>query len=256
MKKQRLILIGLALLLSVSISAQSKGEMANNFSVNLISGGSVELEAQEGKVVLIYFFGWNCPSCRGAGGSIQQQLFDAFENDDNFYGISIDTWNGNNSEVQSFINFTGIDTPVGVQGSNAASTLGSTYDRLIVIDASGTIVHKNQSARAGDDINAAKSAIQNALAVTRVNRNELQSVKDVFPNPATDILNVSIEAAQSSTYSIALLSTDGKVVYETIADINSGDETLTLNVNEFDAGYYILNIRSENKFSTNAVIIE
>jgi hypothetical protein len=69
----------------------------------------------------------------------------------------------------------------------------------------------------------------------------------IYPNPATDILNLSFNAKTASGIVAELYNTDGKKVYSFHHEIpNSGQNTLTLSPGHLPKGIYYLILRAGN----------
>ncbi|MDE5423222.1 TlpA family protein disulfide reductase [Ancylomarina sp. DW003] len=135
---------------------------APDFTLQSVDDNTVNLSDFENKVLVIFFFGDNCPLCKAVGPSIESEINDHFKSNSNFAIIGIDQWDGNKSSVQSFRNVTGISFPLLLKGSSVAKDYETTYDRLVVIDKNGDIVFKGTKT-AANDIDAAKQKVQDNL---------------------------------------------------------------------------------------------
>jgi peroxiredoxin len=165
MKRITLLAIGLAMAFSITLQGQVEGNDAPDFEVNLLDGGTFNLSDQSGKVVLIFLFGNTCPPCLAAGPNIESSLNQVFTDDPNFTAVGLDTWDGssNTASVTGFRSRTGITFPLAIKAGHVAATYSTTYDRLMVIDHNGVLVHKG-IINAANDINNAKAAIAASLA--------------------------------------------------------------------------------------------
>jgi len=102
---------------SVQINAQDVGDPAPNFQIGLLGGETFNLADHEGKVVMVFFFGNTCPSCRAVGSIIESAIYQEYMDDSgSLVAVGIDTWNSssNESSVAGFKNTTGI-TPSAFQ---------------------------------------------------------------------------------------------------------------------------------------------
>lgn len=71
----------------------------------------------------------------------------------------------------------------------------------------------------------------------------------VYPNPASDVLNVELPAGADGT--VKLISTTGGVVYS--SEVTSSDQSI--NVNQLNSGVYILQVEKDGKnFRTKVTI--
>ncbi len=62
----------------------------------------------------------------------------------------------------------------------------------------------------------------------------------VYPNPATDNLNIDITTEKSSNPEVQILNSFGQVVYSEIYTINSGQNTVKMNISELPSGIYFV----------------
>jgi hypothetical protein len=75
---------------------------------------------------------------------------------------------------------------------------------------------------------------------------------NVFPNPATDILNVNFDATSATT--IELVDLTGKVVATQIAQ--AGSVTASFATADVNAGIYFVNVKNANGSTTQKVVIK
>lgn len=73
-----------------------------------------------------------------------------------------------------------------------------------------------------------------------------------YPNPASDVLYVSNEAADNEEVSIELVNSVGQMVF---AKTYSANEVIEINTASFDAGVYILNVRSGEQFGSERISV-
>lgn len=137
-------------------------DAAPDFSISTTGGSNLTLSQLKDKVSVIFFFGADCPPCRRAGPEIEEKLFQAFKENDNFAMIGADQWNRNNANVDDFVSTTGITFEVGVQGADMAKAFGTTYDRLVVLNDKSEIVYRSPS-RASGKIQEAVDVVKNLL---------------------------------------------------------------------------------------------
>ncbi len=176
MRKLLILTVCLAFTGISHLPGQDVGNPGPDFEVNLQGGGMYSLSAQAGKVVFVYLFGNSCPFCIASGPSIESSIYQVFAGNSEFTAVGVDTWNSSSSEasVSSFRNKTGITFPLAIKAGFVASDYETTYDRLMVIDKHGKLVHKGVLA-ADNDINNAVSAIRQSLAeITEVNCDTIQ----------------------------------------------------------------------------------
>lgn len=135
-------------------------EAAPGFSLTSDAGTQVALDDFSGMPLVIFFFGNSCPLCISAAPKIEAEIAQAFVGEIGIVGI--DTWNGNQSSVMNFRNTTGVSFPLLLQGSSVAADYSTTYDRLVVVDATGKIAFKGATG-ASADVSKVVSVVQELL---------------------------------------------------------------------------------------------
>jgi peroxiredoxin len=133
-----------------------------NFELKALSGETLKLQDYQNKVVVLFFFGNACPSCKASAPSIQTKLQDKYGSNSNFALIGLDQWDGNSASVQSFKSATGVTFPLLLMASPAARAFSTTYDRLLVVDKSGKIAFMGKQL-AGSDLDAVVSKVEELL---------------------------------------------------------------------------------------------
>lgn len=135
---------------------------APDFSLTSSDGNQVKLSDFAGKVVVVFFFGNSCPSCKAAAPSIQSKLATPYSSNSNYQILGLDQWDGNKASVQSFKTATGVSFPLLLSASSVATNYKTTYDRLVVIDKSGNIVFSGKQG-ASSDVDAVKAKVDQLL---------------------------------------------------------------------------------------------
>ena len=254
---RQLILLTWVLLLAVSvpINAQKEGEAAPNFQVGLLGGDTFNLADHEGKVVMVFFFGNTCPSCRVVGPVVESEIYQKYMDDEgNLVAVGIDTWNSssNESSVAGFREATGITFPLAIKGGDVASSYKSTYDRLLVINRAGILVHKGLVV-ASNDIDNAISAIEESLTVTGLDeQNSLGA--SVYPNPASDVLHFSAGAELIS--GITLFDLTGRKVMESTSFGGQAVSEYQVDLHDFKSGVYIYSVETGGDPVTGRIVIQ
>ena len=168
MKNLLTIVTALLVAGTMPLFGQKEGDPAPDFMVELQGGGTFKLSAHEGKVVFVFLFGNTCPSCVSAGADVETSIYQVFKEDTaNFTAIGLDTWDtsSNETSVSGFKKKTGISFPLGLKAGDIAANYENTYDRLMVIDRQGILIHKGALV-ARNDIDNAVEAINLSLTVT------------------------------------------------------------------------------------------
>ena len=125
------------------------GEKAPDFSINTTGGKNLKLGQFEDKVLVIFFFGADCPPCRRVGPDVEEKLNKAFSDNNKFAMIGADQWNRNDAAVDDFVDATGITFDVGIQGADMAKDYGTTFDRIVVLNDQSEIVYRSPSRASG-----------------------------------------------------------------------------------------------------------
>ncbi|MCG8581295.1 MAG: TlpA family protein disulfide reductase [Bacteroidales bacterium] len=140
----------------------NNNDAAPDFSLTSLSGTTVSLQDFNDKVLVMFFLGNSCPSCKAAAPNIQTQIADEYASNSSVAVIGLDQWDGNEASVQGFKNTTGVSFPLLLKASKVASDYSTTYDRLIVVNKEGKIVFKGTQG-ASKDIKAAIAIIDDNL---------------------------------------------------------------------------------------------
>lgn len=89
-----------------------------------------------------------------------------------------------------------------------------------------------------------------------VDENEIISDLTVFPNPATDNVNIRFNSVNAENTSIEVVNNLGQVVYTEYVGNISGEQTHQLNVSGLENGIYIVNIKSDNNMTTKMLSVQ
>ena len=74
--------------------------------------------------------------------------------------------------------------------------------------------------------------------------NDLNTIVSLFPNPAKDVLNVSITQPQGGKHKVEVYDAIGKLVSSHKMDLNGGNNVLTLDVSTLAKGTYIIMVKN------------
>lgn len=125
-------------------------ETAPYFDLSTFDGQSVSLDDFKDDVLVIFFFGNNCPPCKGVAPDIESNIHQAFTNRESFSIIGIDQWDGTNESVENFKKSTDVTFQLAVMGSEVASAYKTTYDRLVVVNKDGKIAFRGSRGASRD----------------------------------------------------------------------------------------------------------
>ncbi len=100
------------------------------------------------------------------------------------------------------------------------------------------------------------SVASNVLAIEQQFMNDLELVK-AFPNPADNNLNVVLSSKKESSYQLTLSTLNGQKVFDSKQTVQKGLTYNSINISEFQNGFYFLTVSQEGKtLSTHKIIIE
>jgi hypothetical protein len=78
-----------------------------------------------------------------------------------------------------------------------------------------------------------------------------------FPNPASDVVNIVIEIPNSADTELRIYDLNGKLVkHEKYRNLNKGKNVKQINVSDFRAGMYIVQMKSGNINNTTRIIVQ
>jgi hypothetical protein len=86
--------------------------------------------------------------------------------------------------------------------------------------------------------------------VTSVNQNNVEDSYNIFPNPVTDILNITIAQNDDPTVTITIFNMIGEITFQTKLKTNH----VTINTEEFPTGIYLVQIHSDKNTFTKKII--
>lgn len=135
---------------------------APDFSLTSLDGNTVKLSNYSNKVVVLFFFGNECPSCKAAAPKINSDLYTPYISRTDYQILGLDQWDGNAAKVQGFKTTTSVGFPLLLNASGVVTSYKSTYDRLVVIDKSGKIVFSGTQG-VSSDISAVKAKVDELL---------------------------------------------------------------------------------------------
>ncbi|MDL2296993.1 T9SS type A sorting domain-containing protein [Bacteroidales bacterium OttesenSCG-928-B11] len=85
--------------------------------------------------------------------------------------------------------------------------------------------------------------------------NSIKNVK-IYPNPAQDNVTVVIETTDNSPATVTVTNLLGQTVYTEQININAGTNIYNINVNGFQNGFYMVNIKTTNGSNTQKLIVQ
>jgi hypothetical protein len=97
-----------------------------------------------------------------------------------------------------------------------------------------------------------------AYFTTPVSINEIENINDlsIYPNPATDKLNVKFNTSTADNFDITMYNVTGQAVYKETLPNFMGSYSNELNINDFAQGVYLMQIKSSKGAITRKVVIQ
>jgi hypothetical protein len=78
----------------------------------------------------------------------------------------------------------------------------------------------------------------------------------MYPNPATESVNVLFTAENTENGVLSVMNLMGQTVYTMNIDVNEGTNMVTIPVNQLPAGIYMVNIKTNKGISTQKLIVK
>lgn len=246
------ILMGLY---SISSSAQTVGEAGPDFEVTKLDGDKFKLSDQKGKVVFVFLFGNNCPHCVANGPNTETEIFEVFKSNPSFMAIGIDTWDGNSSSVTRFAQRTGITYPLALKGSAVASSYSTTYDRILVFDTDGILLHKSTANAIASVVQSARDVIETSLGKISgiFNLEQTKISLNAYPNPTDDILYIDNPFENEENVLIRIHDLSGRLAYE--AKLLYPGSRISLSTQNLAQGNYILQMNNFKSVANKKIIV-
>ena len=117
------------------------GDVAPNFTVQMLDGSRITLSELRGKVVLVNFWATWCPPCRQEMSHLQKDVIDRFAGEDL---VVLPISRGEKREtVENFIQKMGYTFPIGLDGNQSIyKKYASNYiPRSVVVGKDGKVVY-------------------------------------------------------------------------------------------------------------------
>lgn len=180
---KKLIFTTCLLLNGTLLFASEVGDTAPDFTLDDINGTTYTLSDYQGKVVLLGFFGYDWHVCKMIVQVAQPLWESTYEQNPNVQFLWIENWNGTAQEVQEFIDSTGVEFPLLMNGLNTSISYVSTHN-FWVIDPQGIITYK--SVNHDFDTTFVIPSIEAALLLDveeKENHTITYSLSQNYPNP-------------------------------------------------------------------------
>ena len=262
--KKNILIIALTFL-SLNTFSQTTLNKAIDFVAADINGDTLNLFEilDEGKYVYVNFFRANCSiDDENIGKSEAAHQYFGCNGGDVFF-IGVNTGN-NKSEVTDYVNSNSISYPV-ISGINKkkVSTIFEDYDvqaspTFILIAPNDSIIEQNiwpvETAQQIIDVLENQGLMETTctVGINEVSNTD-KNILRLFPNPATDNINLSVKLDDFNNVGIRMFDLVGKeVLYQKI-----DNSTPILSIQNFPAGIYFITLLKDNQpISTKKLIIK
>jgi hypothetical protein len=78
----------------------------------------------------------------------------------------------------------------------------------------------------------------------------------IYPNPASNKLNIEFTATAGANYQLEMMSLTGEVILSKKIDMRPGNSTQILDISGFSKGIYMLRIWNEKDILNRKIIVE
>lgn len=78
----------------------------------------------------------------------------------------------------------------------------------------------------------------------------------VYPNPATDVLNLEVNASQSSEMSVSVFNLMGQKVMEQQVNLNTGINTTNISTSDLSSGIYFVTVKANGYENTMKFVVK
>lgn len=128
------------------------------FTLDAYPSGKISLKDYQGKVVYLFFVGYNCPPCIASAPSTQSEIAEKYDTS-KLQVLALDVWDGGTGDVANFQIQTGIKYPVLMKASTVGTAYNATNDYSVLVDQNGDIAYSAY----GVNITALKEKINQLL---------------------------------------------------------------------------------------------
>ncbi|MBK7966681.1 MAG: T9SS type A sorting domain-containing protein [Bacteroidetes bacterium] len=104
---------------------------------------------------------------------------------------------------------------------------------------------------------SAPSKLENMSTVTciRATGNGFTNIS-TYPNPAHDLINISMTSEENKDANLMVLDVLGKVIYSAGMDLLSGENKVQVDCSTWAKGIYFVQVRSNDSFMSETIVVE
>lgn len=236
------------------VRGQNVDEPAPDFTLEMYNGGNFRLSEQNGKVVFIFLFGYGCPFCIQNAPYIESELYQKLKDNDNFVAVAADLWDGGSSQIEGFLNSSGITFPILINGSGLKYSYDTYWDNVLVIDKEGILRYKSIEQAGVNEVDSAYKIINNLFNPLSINKTHKTNHQiSIYPNPANDFTTIKCPLFNKPDTRIKIINTIGEVVFE--KKIISTSETYKLNVANLKERVYFMQVINNTNILSKRLIV-
>jgi peroxiredoxin len=251
-----------------SASAQAVvGQPAPDFSLSPLGGGAaVSLTGLSGKVVYVFLYGAGCPHCRANGPVTESQIHQAYDSNDSFQAIGIDTWNDPTSTNNTFRSVTGITYPLLLNGRNVLNAYYgnfSSYDRSVVIGSDGKLLYRG-TGFVNTDVAAVKAVIEAELArIVSIDEDDLDRPNETrllapYPNPfnPSTMIGYEVGAHHDAPVHLAIYDILGREIAVLVDDVMpAGSHSVRFSGDGLTSGMYFVRLQTADQLLVRSITL-
>ncbi|MBK5283807.1 MAG: T9SS type A sorting domain-containing protein [Bacteroidia bacterium] len=152
-------------------------------------------------------------------------------------------------------------------GTNAASTPGTktwTFNWTAPATGTGTVTFygafncaNNSNTSVGDRIHLTTMVVSEDFTSSMSKPEDASFAFNVFPNPASDQITVSVQSELEIKYSAELVDINGRIVKQLMNDslVSGTKQSFTFNISDIEAGIYFLLLKSKTGTAAKRIVI-
>lgn len=125
---------------SAGTGGRNQAMAAPAFTLNAYPSGKISLSDYSGKVVFLYFVGYNCPPCIASAPATQSEIADKYD-PSVLQVLGLDVWDGTAGQVANFTTQTGVKYPLLMEASSVGTAYNATNDYAVLVDKKGQIAY-------------------------------------------------------------------------------------------------------------------